>query len=85
VCCAALSFNSAAAQQADSGEDKPLPDEAREVTFPHGVPVRMVGGDAAANSGEPALEKPAAEPETVATKAEASLQSEAGEIKEQAR
>jgi small-conductance mechanosensitive channel len=59
-----------------------LPDEAREVTFPHGVPVRMMEGEGAA---EPAVAKPAAEPETVATKAEAGLQSEAGEIKEQAR
>ncbi|MGK2943573.1 MAG: mechanosensitive ion channel domain-containing protein [Desulfuromonadales bacterium] len=59
-----------------------LPDEAREVTFPHGVPVRMMESEEVA---EPALAKPTAEPETVATKAEAGLQSEAGEIKEQAR
>jgi hypothetical protein len=58
-----------------------LPDEAREVTFPHGVPVRMIESQGAA---EPALAKPTAEPETVATKAEAGLQSEAKEIKEQA-
>jgi small-conductance mechanosensitive channel len=62
-----------------------LPDEAREVTFPQGVPVRMIGGEGAAEQAEPALAKPTAEPETVATKAEAGLQSEAGEIKEQAR
>jgi hypothetical protein len=62
-----------------------MPDEAREVTFPHGVPVRMIKGEGAAESAEPVLTKPAAEPETVATKAEAGLQSEAGEIKEQAR
>jgi small conductance mechanosensitive channel len=54
-----------------------MPDEAREITFPHGVPVRMI-------AGEPAPAKPSAEPETVATKAEAGLQSEAEEIKEQA-
>jgi small conductance mechanosensitive channel len=59
-----------------------LPDEAREVTFPQGVPVRMIEGEGAV---EPVLAKPTAEPETVATKAEASLQSEAEEIKEQAR
>ncbi len=59
-----------------------LPDEAREVTFPQGVPVRMIEGEGAV---EPAAAKPAAGPETVATKAEAGLQSEAGEIKEQAR
>jgi len=62
-----------------------LPDEAREIIFPHGVPVRMIEGDGAAEPAEPALAKPTAEPETVATKAEAGLQSEAGEIKEQAR
>jgi len=62
-----------------------LPDEAREVTFPHGVPVRMVEAEGSAKPSEPAVVKPATEPETVATKAEAGLQSEAGEIKEQAR
>lgn len=62
-----------------------LPDEAREVTFPHGVPVRMIESKGAVEPAEPALAKPTAEPETVATKAEASLKSEAEEIKEQAR
>jgi small-conductance mechanosensitive channel len=62
-----------------------LPDEAREVTFPNGVPVRMIDGEAAGESADRAPPKPSAEPETVATKAEASLQTEAGEIKEQAR
>ena len=62
-----------------------LPDEAREVTFPHGVPVRMIEGDGAAQAAESAPAKPTAEAEIVATKAEAGLQSEAGEIKEQAR
>ena len=62
-----------------------LPDEAREVTFPHGVPVRMIESEGAAKPADPALAKPTAEPETVATKAEAGLQSEAEEIKEQAR
>jgi small conductance mechanosensitive channel len=62
-----------------------LPDEAREVTFPHGVPVRMMESEGAAGPAESARGKPVAEPETVATRAEAGLQSEAGEIKEQAR
>lgn len=62
-----------------------LPDEARELIFPHGVPVRMIESDGAVEPADSALAKPAAEPETVATKAEAGLQSEAGEIKEQAR
>jgi small-conductance mechanosensitive channel len=59
-----------------------LPDEARELIFPQGVPVHMMESEGAL---EPPLTKPTAEPETVATKAEAGLQSEAGEIKEQAR
>ena len=62
-----------------------LPDEAREVTFPHGVPVRMIEGGRAMEPAEPAQTKPAAEPEAVSTNAEAGLQSEAGDIKEQAR
>jgi len=62
-----------------------LPDEAREVTFPDGVPVRMIEGERAAEAAEPTLAKPTAEPETVATKAEAGLQSESEEIKGQAR
>jgi small conductance mechanosensitive channel len=62
-----------------------LPDEAREVTFPHGVPVRMVEREGAAQPAGPAPVKQTTEPETVATRAEAGLQSEAGEIKEQAR
>jgi len=62
-----------------------LPDEAREVTFPQGVPVRMVEGERPLEPAEPALAKPTAEPETVATEAEAGLQSEAEVIKEQAR
>jgi small-conductance mechanosensitive channel len=62
-----------------------LPDEAREVTFPHGVPVRMIEAEGAAQPTAPAPAKPIAEPETVATQAEAGLQSEAEEIKEQAR
>jgi ribosomal protein S8 len=62
-----------------------LPDEAREVTFPHGVPVRIIEGEGAAEPAAPVRAKPAAEPETVATKAEAGLQSESKEIKEQAR
>jgi small-conductance mechanosensitive channel len=62
-----------------------LPDEAREVTFPHGVPVRMIEDEGTAEPAEPPLAKPTDEPETVATKAEAGLQSEAEEIKEQAR
>jgi small conductance mechanosensitive channel len=62
-----------------------MPDEAREVTFPHGVPVRMVNGEGAAEAVEPVRSKPAAEPEILATRAEAGLQNESEEIKGQAR
>ncbi len=62
-----------------------LPDEAREVTFPHGVPVRVIEGELAVEPAEKAPAKPTAEVEAVSTKAEAGLQSEAEEIKEQAR
>jgi hypothetical protein len=62
-----------------------LPDEAREVTFPHGVPVRMLESDRGKEPAEPALTKPTGEPEAVSTKGESGLQSEAAEIKEQAR
>lgn len=61
-----------------------LPDEAREVIFPHGVPVRMLADEApaAAPVAPPAR---APEPDVVATDAEGGLHSEAGEIQEQAR
>jgi small conductance mechanosensitive channel len=62
-----------------------LPDEAREITFPNGVPVRMVERDGAAKSADGAQAPPTSEPETVATEAETGLQSEAEDLKEQAR
>jgi small-conductance mechanosensitive channel len=63
-----------------------LPDEAREVIFPNGVPVRMLDGEAErAGMGRDQPAKAAAEPEAVSTRAEAELQSEAAQIKEQAR
>jgi small-conductance mechanosensitive channel len=62
-----------------------LPDEAREVTFPHGVPIRMIEGDTAVEPAEPLPAKPTGKPEAVSTEAEAGLQSEAAEIKQQAR
>lgn len=62
-----------------------LPDEARELIFPQGVPVRMIQSEAVVEPTRPAQAKPAEEPEVVSTKAEAGLQSEAEEIKEQAR
>ncbi|EAQ78538.1 hypothetical protein DSM3645_26684 [Blastopirellula marina DSM 3645] len=64
-----------------------MPDEAREVVFPNGVPVTMLNG----TPGEsPRVERVPTPPPTndrneTATKAEGGLSSEAGVIKEQAR
>lgn len=62
-----------------------MPDEAREVVFPQGLPVRMLQGEQAEPSRAP--ERAAAESESseVATHAEAHLETEAGEIKHQAQ
>jgi small-conductance mechanosensitive channel len=62
-----------------------LPDEAREVTFPNGVPVRMMEREGAGELASTDPPRPTTEPETVATKGEAGLQSEVEEIKQQAR
>jgi small conductance mechanosensitive channel len=62
-----------------------MPDEAREITFPNGVPVHMLEGERRSEPAKVTPTKPAAEPEVVSTKAEAGLESEANEIKEQAR
>jgi small conductance mechanosensitive channel len=64
-----------------------MPDEAREVVFPHGVPVTMVDRDSDALPPRlPESPPPAAEELDVAsTKAEGGWCSEAAEIEEQAR
>jgi small-conductance mechanosensitive channel len=67
-----------------------MPDEAREVIFPAGIPVTMVNGTPdASHDGAPekqnSVEQPHGELATVATKAEGGLSSEASVIKEQAR
>ncbi len=61
-----------------------LPDDAREIIFPNGVPVHIIEGKENTKPDVSAVEIPAVEPETVATQAEAGLQSEADEIKQQA-
>ncbi len=67
-----------------------MPDEAREVVFPRGVPVTMLDrkpGDA--NGAMPAkrlpIEVPREDLDAVSTRAEGGLSSEAGVIEEQAR
>jgi small-conductance mechanosensitive channel len=63
-----------------------LPDSAREVIFPEGVPIRRANGRAT-DAPASRQERPgrAQESKTVATGGEARLQSEAATIKEQAR
>ncbi len=67
-----------------------MPDEAREVVFPQGVPVTVLDGKQADTRGTiPAKRLPAESPheelDAVSTKAEAGLYSEADVIEEQAR
>ncbi len=67
-----------------------MPDEAREVIFPKGVPVTMLEAEPGVKEGAQApTESDAArahpDSDAVSTKAEAGLGSEAGVIKEQAR
>ena len=67
-----------------------MPDEAREVVFPQGVPVTVLDGKPAdAHGAMPAKRLPAESPheelDVVSTKAEAGLYSEAVVIEEQAR
>lgn len=62
-----------------------MPDEAREIVFPHGVPVHVIADEGSPKSTQPVPAKPSTEPEVVSTQAEAGLQSDAEEISEQAR
>ncbi|MGA7876126.1 MAG: mechanosensitive ion channel family protein [Desulfoferrobacter sp.] len=67
-----------------------MPDEAREVVFPQGVPVTVIEGKPAEVHGAMPGKRPAAESlheelDAVSTKAEAGLYSEAVVIEEQAR
>lgn len=65
-----------------------MPDEAREIIFPEGVPIRQIEPDGVPQVGElsPAAAMPqqAVESSSVDTDAEAGLRSEAGEIQAQA-
>lgn len=63
-----------------------MPDAAREIVFPNGVPVEMLSGKAGERPAGPIPEQPAGdETESVSTQAEAGLSSEAGVLEEQAR
>ena len=67
-----------------------MPDEAREVVFPQGIPITMLDGKPAgtppaqAEEPLPAIAR-SGEPDVVSTKAEGGLESEAGVLDEQAR
>jgi hypothetical protein len=67
-----------------------MPDEAREVVFPKGIPITMLDGKPVGTPDAPKEERrpadgPPEEPDVVSTKAEGGLQSEAGDLDEQAR
>lgn len=66
-----------------------MPDEAREVIFPQGVPVTMLGRKPDGTHVGPARRLPAQpahdERDVASTKAEGGLESEAGVLKEQAQ
>lgn len=67
-----------------------MPDEAREVVFPQGIPITMVDGMPASTAEAQAKEQPPAlgsseDLDIVSTQAEGGLQSEAGVLDEQAR
>lgn len=67
-----------------------MPDEAREVVFPQGIPITMHDGKLAGTpDAQPEkrfpVDAPSEEPDVVSTKAEGGLESEAGVLDEQAR
>lgn len=67
-----------------------MPDEAREVVFPRGIPVTLLDGKQEATKEAETLKAPVELPrseglDAVSTKAEAGLSNEAGILEEQAR
>jgi hypothetical protein len=66
-----------------------MPDEARELIFPHGIPVEIIGqtetGQTSPKSTMPTKAKTAPESASDSTKAEAGLSSEATELKQQSK
>ena len=65
-----------------------MPDEARELVFPNGVPVRMVADEQPVNPERAAEHRPtppAGGTGDITTAAEAGLRSDAGELREQSR
>lgn len=62
-----------------------MPDEAREILFPEGVPVRMLESVPPEGPQELRFEPSPSAPEAVTTEAEGDLSSEDGQLREQAR
>jgi small-conductance mechanosensitive channel len=67
-----------------------MPDEAREVVFPQGIPITLLDGKPAGTAQamaqkEPLTAAPSQEPAVISTQAEGGLQSEATVLDEQAR
>jgi small-conductance mechanosensitive channel len=62
-----------------------MPDEAREVVFPQGIPIAMHDGKPVAQIEKPPQTAVPEESDAVSTRAEGGLQSEAGVLDEQAR
>ncbi|MEX2309738.1 MAG: mechanosensitive ion channel family protein [Pirellulales bacterium] len=67
-----------------------MPDEAREVVFPRGIPVTLLDGKPDETQGTVSLKQPDTSPpsealDSVSTRAEAGLSSESGVLKDQAR
>lgn len=74
-------------KRAFQDKDIAIPDSAREVIFPDGIPVQLLRSDDSLQEYEPPPRRhiPSHEPNTVATGAEGGLVSEANEINEQAK
>lgn len=74
-------------KQAYEKEQISMPDEAREIIFPGGVPVQISQAAEESKGAEPKRKKPlpASDNQQVTTKAEGSLESEAVQLRDQAR
>jgi hypothetical protein len=64
-----------------------MPDESREVVFPHGIPVHLLEGrpDRARDGAPPSPAHSQPQPDPVSTAAEGELSSETGRLQDQAR
>jgi small-conductance mechanosensitive channel len=73
-------------KQASTENGLSIPDEGREIVFPQGVPVHLIQDDGSSERRRPQrVARATAEPKVVSTEAEGGLETEAEQIKEQAR